>query len=134
MNTGPVKPLVDLAPASSRFLRLPDFSSISRLTGIEAVRLISCRGLQTASRIFTSVNGSGRSLARGASAAESGARPPEARHTMAMKWLMGSILNSVSIGNRGPHPDPSGLARSRGYVERLRSLDRVSGLILPPPG
>src|SRR5262249_46397952 len=88
---------------------------------------------QNASRIFTSVNGTGRSLTRGASSAASGARPLEARHTRAMKCLIGSILNSVSIGNREPHPDPSGLARSRGYVERSRSLDRVSGPILPPP-
>ena len=91
MNTGPVKPLVTLAAASSRFRILPDFSSISRFRGSEAVRLTSWRGLQNESWIWTSVKGTGRSFKSGASAAKDGI-PTNASKATARNCFMKSFL------------------------------------------
>ena len=52
------------AAASRRFGRFPAFSSISRFTGIDAVRFVSCRGAQKASLTVTSEKGTPSSRTR----------------------------------------------------------------------
>src|ERR1041385_7889412 len=68
MKTGPVKPLVAFSAASSRLWILPDFSSIARLTGMLATRLVSWRGAQKESWICTWVKGTPRSFTNAGSA------------------------------------------------------------------
>ena len=52
--------------ASRRASRLPDFSRLSKLIGMVAMRLVSCRADQNESVIFTAVNGTGWSISNGA--------------------------------------------------------------------
>ena len=102
------------APASSRFLSLPDFSSISKLSGIETVRLISCRGLQKESWIRTSVNGTGRSFNnRGSSASTmTEESPATSSPATATNRLMRRILFESIHTPAGSHQVNAGNPRS----------------------
>src|SRR5690349_24178448 len=68
MKTGPLKPRVAFCAASRRSSRFPAFSRFSKFTGMEARRLLSWRGSQKWSVIFTSVKGTARSFRSGESA------------------------------------------------------------------